>query len=509
MRIKSVLKNSTYSIASYGILAVLGLINRKAFVYFLGIELLGYEGLFANIFSILSLAELGVSSVITYSLYEEIVNDNEAEIAKLMMIYQLMYRIIGFAVTIIGITLFFFLPYIIKDNTINWNYVRIIYLVQLIATVCTYFLSYKRILYVTDQKEFVCVKVDTLIKIVMLIVQTIIIVFLKNYILYLLCTVFSNIIANIIIARKCDKAYPYAKKAKITFADFKKRHFFKDLKNFLVHKISYVVYGGTDNIVISAILGIQSVALYSNYVLIKNQIISINNKIMQPMQASIGNLIYTENKEKAKELFNLFDLLSFFFAAFVGTSYSVLFQPFIALWLGDQYLLPVSFVFFLAFNEFLGCHFQILCLYRNAFGSYENDKKYMVLSAITNLILSIGLAPFWGITGIVFGTVIGHLFIIYGRMQFVFRLYFKTSMKHYILVHLGEIGIAVIEFLLTYKIALLLPNTFIGFMGKIGLCLLIPTGINLIIFMRTKEFTYLRVYGKTIIKLLKGKSVDK
>ncbi|MEG0495424.1 MAG: hypothetical protein RR564_04055, partial [Eubacterium sp.] len=234
MRIKSVLKNSTYSIASYGILAVLGLINRKAFVYFLGIELLGYEGLFANIFSILSLAELGVSSVITYSLYEEIVNDNEAEIAKLMMIYQLMYRIIGFAVTIIGITLFFFLPYIIKDNTINWNYVRIIYLVQLIATVCTYFLSYKRILYVTDQKEFVCVKVDTLIKIVMLIVQTIIIVFLKNYILYLLCTVFSNIIANIIIARKCDKAYPYAKKAKITFADFKKRNFFKDLKNFLV-----------------------------------------------------------------------------------------------------------------------------------------------------------------------------------------------------------------------------------------------------------------------------------
>ncbi|MEF9918853.1 MAG: sugar translocase, partial [Eubacterium sp.] len=163
MRIKSVLKNSTYSIASYGILAVLGLINRKAFVYFLGIELLGYEGLFANIFSILSLAELGVSSVITYSLYEEIVNDNEAEIAKLMMIYQLMYRIIGFAVTIIGIILFFFLPYIIKDNTINWNYVRIIYLVQLIATVCTYFLSYKRILYVTDQKEFVCVKVDTLI----------------------------------------------------------------------------------------------------------------------------------------------------------------------------------------------------------------------------------------------------------------------------------------------------------------------------------------------------------
>lgn len=71
MRIKNVLKNSTYSIAFYGVLAALGLISRKAFVYFLSIELLGYEGLFANIFSILSLAELGVSSVITYSLYQE------------------------------------------------------------------------------------------------------------------------------------------------------------------------------------------------------------------------------------------------------------------------------------------------------------------------------------------------------------------------------------------------------------------------------------------------------
>lgn len=503
MRTKKVLKNTIYSLASYGILAILGLVNRKVFVAFLSLELLGYEGLFANIFSILSLAELGVGAVITYNLYKEIANNNKEEIAKLMMIYKQMYQIIGGCVTVIGIILFFFMPLFIKNNTLDWDYVRIIYLVQLSATICTYFLSYKRILYTATQQEYVCVKVDTMMKALNLFAQIVIITTTKNYILYIFSTVVFNILANLIIAHKYNGDFSYAINVKITYQDFKDRNFFKDIKNFLVHKVSYIVYGGTDNIIISSILGIQSVALYSNYVLVKTQVRNIINKFLMPMQASISDLIYTETKEKTKDFFNTFDLLCFFLASFIFVSYSVLFQPFITLWLGSTYILPISFVIVFSLNEYIEYAFHAACIFRNAFGKYENDKKYMVASAIINLILSIAGAYQFGIPGIALGTVIGHLTIQYGRIQFVFRQYFNQKMMPYMLSQLTRFILVVLECGITISICNNISNSLLGFLLKCLICLLIPNIMNILLFHRNKAFKGLLFYVSSIKSIIK------
>lgn len=503
MRTKKVLKNTIYSLASYGILAILGLVNRKVFVTFLNLELLGYEGLFANIFSILSLAELGVGTVITYNLYKEIANNDKEEIAKLMMIYKQMYRVIGGCVAIIGVILFFFMPLLIKDNTLDWNYVRIIYIVQLSATICTYFLSYKRILYTASQKEYVCVKVDTAVKALNLFTQIIIIITTKNYILYAFSTVVFNILANLIIAHKYNGDFSYAINAKISYQDFKDRNFFKDIKNFLVHKVSYIVYGGTDNIVISAILGIQSVALYSNYVLVKSQVTNIINKLLTPMQASVGDLIYTEDKEKTKDFFDIFDLLCFFISSTIFIAYSVLFQPFIKIWLGSQFMLPLAFVILFSLNEYLAFNFQAVCIFRNAFGQYENDKKYMILSAIINLVLSIIGAYHFGILGIALGTVVGHLAIQYGRVQFVFRQYFNKKMVPYMLSQLARFILVSAECGIVMLVCTVIPNTWLGFLLKCLICLLIPNIMNILLFRKKKAFKGLLFYVSSIKNIIK------
>lgn len=111
----------------------------KLFTQYLPIEFLGLEGLFSNIITMLSLAELGVSTVISYNLYREIANDNKKEINMLMALYRYVYTIIGSFIFCIGIVLFFFLPIFVKGTNLPWHYVQLVYAIQIATVLSTYF----------------------------------------------------------------------------------------------------------------------------------------------------------------------------------------------------------------------------------------------------------------------------------------------------------------------------------------------------------------------------------
>lgn len=504
MRTQTVIKNSIYSMGSYVILFILGLINRKAFLNFLNVEFLGYEGLFSNIFSVLSLAEMGVGSVITYNLYQEIASQNKEEIAKLMMIYKNVYRIIGTMVICVGIILIPFLKFIITENVTNWSYIYYIYIINLIITISTYFLSYRRTLFVANQMEFVCVKIDTIASIISQIAKILILIFTSNYILYLVISLFQNVLTNFIISRKYDKEFAYARKAKISKKDLDKIHFLKDIGNFVVHKMSSLIFAGVDNLVISVILGISTVGMFSNYMLIKDQVWRIITIILRPMQSTIGDLIYNdESKEKGKKLFYMFDQLSFFLASFMSITFFILFQSFIEIWIGKKYLLASYFVFWMALNIYLGAIHEILYYFRSCFGDYEIDRNYMILSSVVNLGLSILLAKRFGVSGIMFSTDLGLLFIWYGRIKVVFKKYLKTSYRNYIIKQIVWILLVLIEGFFTYIISSYFSTSVVGLVVKLIICLIVPNVINLLIFYRTQNFKLIKQYIIQVINIIK------
>ena len=80
MRIVNVLRNSIFSLSSFAVLAIATLLVRKFFVVYLPVNLLGIEGVFSSIVQMLSLAEMGLTSIISYSLYRELAKNNKEEI---------------------------------------------------------------------------------------------------------------------------------------------------------------------------------------------------------------------------------------------------------------------------------------------------------------------------------------------------------------------------------------------------------------------------------------------
>ena len=91
-RIQNSKLNILFGFANSFITTILGFVTRSVFIYTLGVNYLGLNGLYTNILSLLSLAELGIGSAITFSLYKPIAEHDNKKIKALMQLYNLHIR---------------------------------------------------------------------------------------------------------------------------------------------------------------------------------------------------------------------------------------------------------------------------------------------------------------------------------------------------------------------------------------------------------------------------------
>lgn len=130
-RLHNTLRNSSVSMFCQLATSVLSFINRTFFIYFLNVEYLGLNGLFSNILSMLSLAELGIGTAIIYKLYKPIAEKDVKKIQALMNFYKNAYQVIGIIILIIGISLIPFLDSIVGEHE-NIPYFSLLYLLYLL-----------------------------------------------------------------------------------------------------------------------------------------------------------------------------------------------------------------------------------------------------------------------------------------------------------------------------------------------------------------------------------------
>ena len=134
--------NIITGLGGYALNTVLGLVCRMVFTRTLSAEYLGVSGLFTNILSMLSLAELGIGSAIIYALYKPLAVDDKEKVASLVKFYGQCYRVIGVVVAVIGVALMPFLHLLIDEPNIQEN-IYLLYGLYLFNAASTYFFSYR------------------------------------------------------------------------------------------------------------------------------------------------------------------------------------------------------------------------------------------------------------------------------------------------------------------------------------------------------------------------------
>lgn len=501
-RFENSIQNSIFGVATQISHVLLSFLVRTFFIAKLGVAYLGVNGLYTNILTMLSIAELGVGSTIVYNMYKPIADNDEIQIAKLMNLYKKAYSIIGIIVALLGVCLIPFMDFIITDKP-NVSNLTVIYLLFLSNTVFSYFFAYKRSIFNADQRERIIKAFNLGTTIIRSVLQIASLVVLNNYIVYLVIQIVCTCVENVCISMYADKSYPLLKRYRNEqLSNEQKKPIFDNIKATFIYKIGSAALNGTDNIIISAVNGVISVGLLSNYTLITSSVEKFLSIITSSMTGSIGNYIAKEKEEKHEGLLNKLTFVNFVMYGLLFVGSIAVINPFISMWIGDDYLLSFSIVFVHCLNIYIYGMVCSVWTFRATMGLFVYGKWRPLVSAIINIIVSIWWGKEFGLIGVLLGTTFTRVatnvwfdpLIVYkhGIHKTPYKYYVRWCI--YLLIVLADIGI--IRLLqTTVPLVGMLAVLIYGFAAVIVFLISIT-----IAFSKTEEFKYLLHILQRLIK---------
>ena len=504
-RTQASLKNLTAAFIGQGLGILISFIARRVFIECLDEQYLGINGLFSNILSVLSLAELGVGTAMTFALYKPLANGDIPVIKSLMRFYKRAYNGIGCGILALAVLFVPIYP-MFMDEVPDIPHLTAIYLLYAANTGVSYFFTYKRTLIICDQKRYIATYYRYGFYFAMNIAQIIMLYATRDFLLFTAVQLVFTVLENIAVSMAADKMYPYLKEKDILplpaelFEDIK-----KNIRAMLMHKIGGIVVLSTDNILISKLVGLASAGIYSNYYLITNALEKIIAQFFVSISAGVGNLNAEDgDKTKLSESFYRVFFMNFWIMGFCFVCLVCLFNPFICIWLrtdslvfGMGTVVLISAVFFLT-------GIRKTCLtYREAAGAFYYDRYKPVVEAAVNLVTSVLLARVMGAAGIFAGTVISTVTVcIWVEPYVLFKYVFKASPKKYFGRLIMYTAVTAVTCGVTYFLCSLitLSAPIAAFIAKAAVCATVPNLIFLALFGRTDEFGYFFGLVKKIIR---------
>lgn len=508
MRKKNSILNIISSIVFQLVIILVNLITQRVFLNSLGQDMLGLRGLFNNIITVLSLAELGLGTAIVYSMYKPLAQQDHKTTCALLNYYAKIYHVIAATVTALGVAFLPFIGFFIKDSIDVW-YARVIFMFFIARTVITYLFSYKVNLFVADQKRYVYTNISLVFTIVINVAAILILHYTKHYILFLSVNVALLFLQNIVTSMMADHAYPYIKERKKAVLDKGlKSTILKNSTALVLQRVGSVCVEATDNMVLARMTSLGIVGLLSNYNLIIMAVRNLMRQFFSAVTASIGNLAAEEKWNELEAWFWRIMFANFWLFGFGAICLFTLLSPFVGLWLGSQRILEPIVVFLLSLNFYLIGMNQCTQVIRDGAGLYRNLRLMPLLEGLVNLIVSIVLAHFFGVIGVLLGTLIGFVTCSLWVQPFVvFREAFQKSQwrfyRRYALYFIVTLAIGAIT---VYACGFVVfSNKYVSFIAKMAVCSILPNACFMALFWKDKSLVYFRQLGLGAAKSLFNK----
>lgn len=463
---------------------------RTMVIYYLGEEYLGINSLFISILSVLNLTELGLGNAIIASMYEPIAKDDTNTICALMGLYRKLYRIIGTIVLILGLCLIPFLSLLVGEKAPTELNIYLLYLIYLSLTVIPYFLfGYKQILLSVHQRQDIVFKISMITKIFICILQSLVIVFLKNMYLYVMLNVAHVIIINCMCANRVSKKYPYYN-CKGAISKELKNQIYKKTSGLFIQKIGQVLSIQLDIVIISIFLDIVFVARFSNYSFIVTSIGSLMLNFFSSMTAGIGNCMALETKEKVYKLFLKVFFVGSWLVSWCAICLFVLLQPFVNLWLGPEMMLDDTTAWLFVIYFYISYKKHAVITFKDAAGLWWEDKWKPLVAGLVNLVLNIILIHAIGLNGVIISTIASYVFVeIPWETYTLFKYYFVANVYPYYKQYFYYFIIVLLVGYVTACICSYIPlEGVLSFIIKCCICVVVPNAMFAVIYYKKREF---------------------
>ena len=483
----------------YILTQIVSFVSRTVFIKLLGDQYLGISGLYSNILSLLSLADLGIATAFMFALYKPLADKDYDKLAALLGFFKKLFILIAAVVLGVGMAFVPFLKYVIKDSAIEYGKLQLYFILSAINSACTYIAAYKSVVFRADQKVYVVNVVSAITNLLLHILQITLLYITKNYLFYLIATIAVTFIYNFTLTFLANRRYPEIFKRKPTpLSSEDKKLIFGNMKSLIVYRISAAIMNSTSNILISVILGTVIVGYYSNYAMIVSIVTAVVSIVSGSLLGSIGNLGATKDEGRRGELFHTIMLMYYGIATFCAVCFISIFNDFILFWLNDEtYLLSQRDVYLIVFTFFINCISTPIWMFRESFGLFHKAKYVMTIAAVINIGFGILGGILLGVGGVIAATGLAHLVTLFWyEPRYLYKDAFKLPYKNYWL-HVAYYMIQVaIVVLASIFITRFIDSTLLGMILKVLVCFAVSAIVFILFNAKTKE-------GKILVSKIK------
>ncbi|MBD5559686.1 MAG: hypothetical protein HDQ87_04920 [Clostridia bacterium] len=496
-------KNVSATLFFQVVACIVAFFTRKAFVAVLTKDYLGLAGTFGDILSMLSLAELGVGTAIIYSLYKPLAEGDHHRLTAIMDLYRRLYNIIGIAVAVVGASLTPFLPYLIRDLP-HIPYLNLIYLLFVLNSALGYLSAYKQTLIIADQRQYVVTGWRNGLDIVMYAAQAVFLWVTHEYFVYLGIQIGTTVAKNLVLTRYANQHYPYLlAKDRPALDGQTRQEIIRNVKALSLHKVGGVVVNGTDNLLMAYFIGLGTVGVYSNYLMLINAVKTLYNYLLRAVTASVGDFCVAENTESVLAVFWNVQFSFDWMIGFSSVCLAVLLNPFIDLWVGSAYLFTQDVTLVITINFYVWGMRKSVLMFWDTYGLYWHGRFKPIAEALLNLAVSILLAPRLGVAGILIGTIISTLITSFWvEPTVLFKQSFHASSLSYFKDYAVNSCVTAIAFLLTSWACTFVPAEGLGwFIVRVVLCLLVSNAAFAVFYWRRREFRFFLELFRSLLRL--------
>ena len=490
--------NTTFSLINRIITIICNFVCRSFFIKVLGGEYLGAGGMFGNVFSVLSLFELGFGEAASQAMYKPLAKGDMLQVKNIVKYYAKVYRYISLITLALSFAvmpyLAFFFPDIIKIS----NY-KEVYLLFVIHQMLSFYFAPKRALVMCDQRMYIVMLIRTISCVCVTISQIICLLYTGSYLGFIFLRILFLALDGITIEIYADKKYDLKDLHTIKEAHESIKKLIKgNTLSLAVHRIGGVINNSTDSILLSSYLGLSQMGIYSNYSLIINSLGSFVCLAINAASASVGNLGASESTDKSVSILKKMCFANFFLLTNCASLLICLINPLILLWLGKDmcFSLPESIIIIACF--YMSYIRDPVQIFLNAYGVFKSTKYLYLFRGLANLAISFMLVRRFGVVGVFAGTLISTVACVFFTEPYMlykngFGIKYRGFLKKYVGYVISSVVICTLSYILTANIP---GYTILSLMLK-GACVTVITNILLFaLYGKTKELHELLVTFK-------------
>lgn len=497
--------NILTGVGGYFLNTVLGFMCRMVFVRCLSADYLGVNGLFTNILTMLSLAELGVGSAIVYALYKPLAENDEEKIASLMRLYSKAYRMIGTLIAVVGLALMPFIKLIIQEQPNISESIYLLYGINLFNTASSYFFSYRSSLLIAAQRNYIVSGINYAITILQSVLQMVFLLKFRNYLGYLLIQTAGTFVFYILVSYVATKQFPFIRKKDVKpLPKNEQKMLFSNIRDLMIYKVSSLLVNSTDNILITFFNGLATTGIASNYTLLVNTLNSLLSQVFNGLTASIGNHNASESGEKRYQLFSFLNMMNFWIFGWAALGIFFCSSDLVQLCFGEEYVLSAEIPFVMALNFLSVGMMNAVWTYKHTLGLFHYGRFIQFFTGILNIVFSVLLGTYWGLFGILFATFVARaLTSLWYDPYAVYKYGFEKSPTAYVKKIAKYIVVLLIAALLCQLSFSVIGGSLVSkTLLKILSCSVMTNLVFMVAFCRTAEFEMLKRFIRKIVAKL-------